>query len=71
MNEEIQLLPPHPHAGERGYLTDEVILTVTNTPMILIKLINCEHGTDACYAQKHHIGRVTITPLVPRKKRRR
>lgn len=45
----------HPHAGEIGTPTGKVIRTPTGTEMWEFTLHNCEHGTEACYANKADI----------------
>ena len=39
--------------------------------MLLVDLIDCKHGAERCYARPEHIGRVTITPFVSKRKARR
>jgi hypothetical protein len=39
----------HPHRGEYGRFTGEVIRLVTGTTMALVELENCKHGGDGCY----------------------
>ena len=62
MNEPIAVVicdPDHPHAGERGELTGEVIRLKNGpgdgTRMAHVRLIDCQHGTDACYVSKGQI----------------
>lgn len=51
--------PRHPHFGERGELTGEVIRLKDGVddgaPMAYVRLIDCRHGTDACYVSKGQI----------------
>lgn len=47
----------HPHAGELGRFTGKRITTPTGTVMYEFDLIDCEHGVEACFAQK---GQATI-----------
>lgn len=47
----------HPHRGEYGVWTGEVI-RVLGTKMGLVKLENCCHGTDGCYVKPGDIREV-------------
>jgi hypothetical protein len=49
----------HPHYGESGYLTGEIIEmnTPTKERMARFTLEDCKHGTDACY-----VGRGVLAP---------
>jgi hypothetical protein len=67
MREEIQLIGKHPHAGERGMI-DGSGMPMNGGTMLLVELIECKHGTDRCYASPENIGRVTVTPLVSRRR---
>jgi hypothetical protein len=42
--------PEHPHHGESGTLTGEVI-SLFGTSMAKVQLQDCKHGTDACFVQ--------------------
>lgn len=55
----VVLTGKHPHAGESGHIEIkdgkiEMIapLGIGAPDMVLVKLDNCEHGTDACYAKQ-------------------
>ena len=48
----------HPHCGEYGRFTGEVIRLVTGPKMALVKLENCRHGGDACYVSPGDIREV-------------
>lgn len=48
--------PEHPHFPEHGRLTGEVI-SVLGTPMAMVKLDHCRHGTDGCYVKAGQIER--------------
>jgi hypothetical protein len=39
----------HPHRGEYGRFTGEVVRLVTGQQMALVTLEACRHGTDGCY----------------------
>ena len=42
--------PKHPHYGESGIWTGEVIrLRFGGPPMWKVALDNCKHGTDGCF----------------------
>lgn len=49
----------HPHAGETGILTGDVI-SVLGKPMAHVLLDNCEHGVDDCYVSKGQITEVKM-----------
>lgn len=51
----------HPHYGERGELTGEMI-KLFGKPMALMKLDNCEHGTDDCYVSHGQVRELTPNP---------
>ena len=46
--------PDHPHYPESGTLTGEII-SLLGTPMALLKLDSCRHGTDGCYVSKGQV----------------
>lgn len=69
MPEEIQIIGKHPHTGERGTI-DGSGMVLNGKTMLLVDLIECRHGTERCYASPEHIGRVTVTPLVSKRKAR-
>ena len=54
---KVYLIGEHPHNGESGYLLGDTpssvtsIQTLSGTKMYLVELIDCKHGTDACYAE--------------------
>jgi hypothetical protein len=47
--------PDHPHYGERGSLSGEII-SLFGTPMAKVDLEDCKHGTDGCFVQKHQVA---------------
>lgn len=48
--------PEHPHYGEHGTMTGDLIqLRFSGETMALVKLENCQHGTDACYVAKGQV----------------
>jgi hypothetical protein len=49
----------HPHRGEYGRFTGEVIRLVTGQQMALVKLEHCRHGGDGCYVSPGDIREVT------------
>ena len=57
----------HPHFGEHGVLTGEVI-TVLGTPMAKVDLDACRHGVDGCFVTQ---GQVAEELAVPRPRRPR
>ena len=48
----------HPHHGEKGVMTGEVIEVVGGAKMAKVRLDDCPHGIDACFVSK---GQVTPT----------
>jgi hypothetical protein len=48
----------HPHHGEYGHFTGEVIKPVWGGKMALVKLENCQHGTDGCYVSPGDVRQV-------------
>lgn len=49
----------HPHCGEYGHFTGEVIkMVTTGNRMALVKLEACKHGTDACYVSPGDVSEV-------------
>jgi len=48
----------HPHRGEYGRFTGEVIRLVTGQQMALVTLEHCKHGTDGCYVSANDIRQV-------------
>jgi hypothetical protein len=55
----VQLLPPHPHAGEHGRITivDGKVTLIAplglgKPDMVLVELDDCRHGETGCYATK-------------------
>jgi len=53
----MEIIGDHPHRGEFGHPVGKSKDTITVTDLCgpntyLIHLINCEHGTDRCYAEK-------------------
>jgi hypothetical protein len=48
----------HPHRGEYGRFTGEVIRLITGARMALVKLEHCAHGGDACYVSPVDIREV-------------
>lgn len=49
----------HPHRGEYGRFTGEVITMKTDgSRMALVKLEHCKHGTDGCYVSPGDIREV-------------
>jgi hypothetical protein len=48
----------HPHHGEYGRYTGQIIRLVTGTKMALVKLEACRHGGDACYVSPGDIREV-------------
>jgi hypothetical protein len=46
--------PKHPHYGESGRFTGEVILLL-GTKMAKVDLDDCKHGTDGCFVQAGQI----------------
>ena len=51
----------HPHVGEFGYLTGEMI-SVLGAPMAKFRLDACKHGGDACFVSKGQIEADTFKP---------
>jgi hypothetical protein len=48
----------HPHYGERGWLTGELItFKPTGEKMAKVELENCEHGSDGCFVTKGQVSR--------------
>lgn len=47
---KVIFLAGHPHEGEVGIATGEVIKTHGGTRMVRFKLVNCQHGVEECYA---------------------
>lgn len=57
MNRPIRVFvcdPTHPHYGESGKLTGEII-SVLGTPMAKMDLDDCRHGTDGCFVSKGQV----------------
>lgn len=48
----------HPHRGEYGRWTGEVIRLVTGAKMGKVTLENCKHGGDACFVSPGDIRQV-------------
>ena len=48
----------HPHKGEYGQFTGEVIRLVTGHKMAHVQLENCKHGTDGCYVSPGDVREV-------------
>ena len=48
----------HPHYGEYGQFTGEVIRPIWGGKMALVKLEACQHGCDACYVSPGDIREV-------------
>jgi hypothetical protein len=48
----------HPHRGEYGELTGDVIRLVTGSKMARVKLEACRHGGDACYVSPGDVREV-------------
>lgn len=48
----------HPHYGEYGRFTGEVITIVTGDKMALVKLEHCKHGVDGCYVSPGDVREV-------------
>jgi hypothetical protein len=60
----------HPHYGEAGRMTGEVI-TVLGKQMAKVELTGCQHGGDACYVSKGQVSRLAERELyAPRPKER-
>jgi hypothetical protein len=46
----------HPHAGEHGHPVGETPATVTEKMgMALLRLVDCQHGTDGCYVARENL----------------
>ncbi len=61
--------PDHPHYGESGYLTGEILrMKFTHESMAKLRLEHCQHGVDACYIAKGQIQRDELQPPRPRKR---
>jgi len=48
----------HPHHGEYGWFTGELITLVTGHRMALVTLEQCRHGMDGCYVSAGDIRQV-------------
>jgi hypothetical protein len=48
--------PHHPHHGEAGVFTGNVI-RLFGKPMAELRLENCQHGTDGCFVK---VGQVRL-----------
>lgn len=46
----VQFVPGHPHEGEYGVPTGKST-TVGTSKMFEFTILNCEHGTDGCFAK--------------------
>lgn len=48
----------HPHYGEAGILTGEVIvMKFSGQRMAKVQLTQCQHGTDGCYVSPGQVER--------------
>ena len=54
---KVQIKGKHPHTGEFGTITveDDKTIKLNWLHMALVKLDNCPHGTDSCFAQKSNL----------------
>lgn len=48
----------HPHRGEYGRFTGDVIRLATGDRMALVKLESCRHGTEGCYVSPGDVRQV-------------
>lgn len=62
---EVRLTGNHPHDGCMGYVEvdDEGKAETVARGMFLVTMTNCCHGTDACYAERKDMLRVTTEPI--------
>lgn len=58
----VQIVGNHPHTGEYGTLTNEVI-DGAGASMIKVMLENCLHGTEACFARRENI-KLTVSTFL-------
>jgi hypothetical protein len=56
-----EIVGNHPHKGEKAHPVGHTPHSMTQTtlfngsPMYLLELIDCSHGTDRCYASKENM----------------